>query len=328
MQGLEVALHEVCPGAPHRFCCRHIWANFNKRWRGLDFKKAFWDCAKATTEQEFEHKMEVVRRLSPDATEWLTRKPPHKWSRSAFATDSKNPALTSNFCEQFNAMILKYRGKPIITMVEGIRAYITSKMVRSQKLLAKYNGHLCPKVQSKLEVMRERSRFWLPQWCGDPEAAKYEVSCPPHSKCVVNLQDRTCSCREWDLSGIPCIHAIACMGNGNYKPEEFVHPLLTKPVNQSIYSHYINPCPGEAFWQRTLLNPVLPPKYKRPPGRPKKQRRKAPEEILDKKNPHKLKRKLGPPKCSRCGVEGHTRRTCKGVGESSSSRPANEEEGN
>lgn len=28
-------------------------------------------------------------------------------------------------------------------------------------------------------------------------------------KCVVNLGQKTCSCREWQVSGIPCSHAIA-----------------------------------------------------------------------------------------------------------------------
>ena len=28
-------------------------------------------------------------------------------------------------------------------------------------------------------------------------------------KCVVNLQNRTCSCRKWDVTGIPYKHAIA-----------------------------------------------------------------------------------------------------------------------
>jgi hypothetical protein len=28
-------------------------------------------------------------------------------------------------------------------------------------------------------------------------------------KCVVNLEERTCSCRKWQVPGIPCKHAIA-----------------------------------------------------------------------------------------------------------------------
>ncbi|PKI31304.1 hypothetical protein CRG98_048305 [Punica granatum] len=31
-KGLDAALKEICPGVQHRFCARHIWANFNKNW--------------------------------------------------------------------------------------------------------------------------------------------------------------------------------------------------------------------------------------------------------------------------------------------------------
>ncbi|XP_019233091.1 PREDICTED: uncharacterized protein LOC109213713 [Nicotiana attenuata] len=47
---------------------------------------------------------------------------------------------------------------------------------------------------------------------------------------------------------------------------------------------------------------VLPRKWKRPPGRPKKKRDKPFIELLQKKNQHS---------CSICGQEGHNKRTCR-----------------
>ena len=48
---------------------------------------------------------------------------------------------------------------------------------------------------------------------------------------------------------------------------------------------------------------VLPPKFKRPPGRPKKKRKKSFTEL------HKKKKKI----CSTCGFRGHNRRSCGNV---------------
>ncbi|KAJ1390019.1 Transposase, MuDR, plant [Sesbania bispinosa] len=55
--------------------------------------------------------------------------------------------------------------------------------------------------------------------------------------------------------------------------------------------------------------PVLPPVLKRPPGRPKKQRKKEQSELPD---PYKLKRRHSDITCQKCGLTGHNKRTCKG----------------
>ncbi|GJT66474.1 mutator type transposase [Tanacetum coccineum] len=39
----------------------------------------------------------------------------------------------------------------------------------------------------------------------------YQVSCPWGDQFVVNMTERVCSCRKWELSGIPCIHAVAAI---------------------------------------------------------------------------------------------------------------------
>ena len=45
-------------------------------------------------------------------------------------------------------------------------------------------------------------------------------------KCVVNLQNRTCSCRKWDVIGIPCKHAIAFI------------TLLRGPLEKYVDTYY------------------------------------------------------------------------------------------
>ncbi|XP_031397476.1 uncharacterized protein LOC116208272 [Punica granatum] len=146
---------------------------------------------------------------------------------------------------------------------------------------------------------------------------KFEVTCPPNSKCAVDLQMHTCSCREWDLIGIPCMHAVACIGFNNLKPEDFVHPWYSRSTHEQLYGFFIKPTAGEEYWTKSNEDPVQPPKLKRPPGRPKKQRKKGAEEPKD---PYKLKRSLGPIVCGKCGGSKHNIRTCKGPSIASSSK--------
>ncbi|KAF7841628.1 uncharacterized protein G2W53_003926 [Senna tora] len=90
-------------------------------------------------------------------------------------------------CEQFNSKIMQARG-----------------------------------VRDKLEDHKRNSRFWVPQWVGDAKGEKFEVCCRM-DKYVVDLGERTCSCRVWDLCGIPCAHAIVALGWRNLKPEDYTH---------------------------------------------------------------------------------------------------------
>lgn len=35
---------------------------------------------------------------------------------------------------------------------------------------------------------------------------------------VVNFKDKTCACRRWNLSRIPCVHVICCMWFNSRNP--------------------------------------------------------------------------------------------------------------
>ncbi|XP_031387248.1 uncharacterized protein LOC116200551 [Punica granatum] len=144
--GLDAALKEICPGVPHRFCARHIWANFNKNW--------------PATKQQFQLRMDHLKTISPEGWLWLSKLPPGRWTKSAFDTYSKNDSLTNNMCEQFNSEIMKVRSKPIITMVEGIRMYIMKKMTMSKLQMAKYKGEASASQAISLPVPVPDSLFY------------------------------------------------------------------------------------------------------------------------------------------------------------------------
>jgi hypothetical protein len=44
--------------------------------------------------------------------------------------------------------------------------------------------------------------------CG-PHVAEITALGGSDFRFLVNLEDRTCSCREWQVSGLPCKHALA-----------------------------------------------------------------------------------------------------------------------
>nr|KAJ0192415.1 hypothetical protein LSAT_V11C800439760 [Lactuca sativa] len=68
------------PVAEHKFCLIHIYENMRKRWRTTEYKDRLWNCAKATTVQEFNRLMKEFSEYDIEAYEWLQKIPPQHWA--------------------------------------------------------------------------------------------------------------------------------------------------------------------------------------------------------------------------------------------------------
>lgn len=202
---------------------KHLYGNWRKRYPGATMKEALWAAARANTMPEWQKAMENIKKLSEPAWRDMIEVPAAMWTRAAYSTYTCCDLQVNNMCEAFNRAILEYRDKPIISLVEGLKFYLTNRIVKQKELMLRYKGNLCPMIQQKLEKIKKDADSWSPVWSGDAAYALFEVS-NNYDKYVVNLGDKSCSCRKWDLSGIPCCHAVACMWFNNYIPEDYVSP--------------------------------------------------------------------------------------------------------
>ncbi|XP_025703631.1 uncharacterized protein [Arachis hypogaea] len=143
--GLIPAMEQVMPGVHHRFCAMHIWANFTKRWKDKQLKGAVWEYCRATTVTEFEAAMMRLKGINNAAWQYLDRLDPKTWTKAHFSEWPKVDNVTNNNCETFNGKILKYRGKPIITMLEEVRVHVMRVMARNKKSLSGYVGTVAPR---------------------------------------------------------------------------------------------------------------------------------------------------------------------------------------
>lgn len=188
------------PGVAHRYCAMHLWKNFIKNWKDKELRGVVWDCAKSTTVSQFNRLMERVKRLNKPAWEYLKKWPKEAWTRAYFKENSKVDNITNNNCEIFNAKIINYREKPLLTMGEEVRSYIMRTMTTRKLKLADRVGPLCPVQQSRLEKEIVQSNFWTPTWTGPPRL-RYQVQ-NGGTRVDVDLDAMTCTCRYWQLSGI------------------------------------------------------------------------------------------------------------------------------
>jgi len=109
-QGLLDALEYLMPGLEHRYCVKHLHANFKtKGFKGKEFKDALWSAARAPNEIQFKYYLSMIRGMDGAADDYIEKVDPFMWSRHAFQTSSCSDILLSNIAESFNAWVLEAR---------------------------------------------------------------------------------------------------------------------------------------------------------------------------------------------------------------------------
>nr|XP_016458895.1 PREDICTED: uncharacterized protein LOC107782522 [Nicotiana tabacum] len=148
-KGLIDSISEVLPEAHHRFCVRHIEANWCKRWGSGEYKKYLWWVAWSTYEEDFQDQLKSMSQVDDDGktdVENLLKYPLTCWSRAFFDTTCKNQSVDNNLTESFNAWILQAGYKPIIKMLEEIRIKIMNMLTDNEAEVVGWGSEYSPKT--------------------------------------------------------------------------------------------------------------------------------------------------------------------------------------
>ncbi|KAL2930413.1 Transposase for insertion sequence element ISRM5 [Bienertia sinuspersici] len=313
-QAILSGIASVFPSAEHRHCARHIFANWHKHHKGDEMKLAFWKIAQSYNLADMNDAYDELEKADEAAALSFKRYNPKCFCRAYMSTSCKADVITSNLAETFNGYIIHARNKHLVDMMEDITAQLMQRLVVKRKEMQQHTGLLCPRIQERLEKEKH-------------EAAKCRVI--PSSDTLfevgyyldtltVDLDARKCTCRKWDLNGIPCCHAIACIFFCHGNAEDYVHESYTREMYLKTYSGTIPPLEGERHWP-TVNMPIDPPPIKVGPGRPRKNRVKDPHENPKKQG--KLTRHGIEMTCSSCQRKGHNKRICPNKGSTSALPP-------
>ncbi|KAH0700933.1 hypothetical protein KY284_015148 [Solanum tuberosum] len=74
--GLIGVVGDLLPKAQHRWCARHVEANWSRSWSGVQMKKMFWWSAWSTYEEEFNDQLKSMGSVSKQAAKDLLWYPP------------------------------------------------------------------------------------------------------------------------------------------------------------------------------------------------------------------------------------------------------------
>ncbi|KAM3355690.1 hypothetical protein P3S68_022403 [Capsicum galapagoense] len=265
-----------------------------------------------------------MAKLDPKTSEWFINKPPIHWSRAFISSFSKCDVLLNNLCESFNSVILHVKDKHIWTMTKSIRIYLMSRLQKNREKMMKY----CQRICSRIIVKQEKNKAKAVEcFVTKSDQFHYQIEDIYIRLFSVDLKNKICSCRRWELIGIPYNHVIAAIWIKKDEPEMYVHEYYAVKQYLKSYNPLIFPIVSIDQWTKTGIEPQLPPIYKAQPSRPKKIRKRGIDETTKKESDSgkltllKASRKGRKKKCRLCGTSGYNSRKCPILMERNESEP-------
>ncbi|CAL8162558.1 unnamed protein product [Prunus armeniaca] len=223
-------------------------------------------CAYAPTKEAFNHHMKKLQKDGGTTIlEFLDTIPNENWS-NAFFPGKKYGEMCSNLVEWFNSWIVVEHKLPIFQLFERLQKAVDI-------------GRHWDVSRSSEHVFEVRAEYSF----------------------VIDIQQCTCSCHQWQLNGFPCAHAIAAILADYDDPYDYFEPYFIADYYRNCYDIPIVPDPDVEKESPEGLEDfiVKPPLTKKPPGRPRTKRIKS--SVEDRRAN----------KCSQCGhASQHNRKTC------------------
>ncbi|KAF6158849.1 hypothetical protein GIB67_012492 [Kingdonia uniflora] len=239
---LVEAVSQVFPHSNHRFCFRHMYKNFNQLYR------------------------------EPDAKTWLEMEPYESWCRSYLDASTKCEHVTNNFSESFNNWIVKIRDEPLKKMVERLNL-MQMTLMYERKLKARewdHNG-LVPRAVKRIELLKIYSHHYRLEGF---EKDQWLVLNDSGTRWILNLEEHTCTCNVWQITGLPCVHAVKVIDQLKYEWVGYCSHYHRVAAYVATYNQAYT-----FTLMKQLTREIRPPPLLRPTGRPRTLRRREADEV-------------------------------------------------
>ncbi|XP_024011246.1 uncharacterized protein LOC112086517 [Eutrema salsugineum] len=319
-KGLINAVNQELPKVEHRMCARHIYGNLRRIYPGKELPKAlFWAVAKSFNIGEYEKAIKEFKEWDFGVYEELMKRNPRNCSRAFFSCSAVCEDVSNNFSESYNNSINKARSMPLVEMLETIRRQAMVRMDVRRKKAMKHQGKFSNKVATTIKEEEKHRMYWrvIPSGNGEYEVKEHNISY------TVDMVAKTCSCRRWNMTGIPCRHVLRVLLYRKLDPQDYVSDWYLTSKWRNQYKNPIRSVNGIDLWRVSGETRIQPPPREDKHGPTKKQKRmKGKNESPKKKS--KGKEKVQEPSakitkltregrishCGGCGSVGHNIRKC------------------
>ncbi|XP_073133576.1 uncharacterized protein [Henckelia pumila] len=178
--------------------------------------------------------------------------------------------MTTNGVESINAKLKSEREMPVVGLLDAIHKLTSKWFNKHRNAAGSATTTLTPLTEAIL-----RANLTLSQRlkASQLNAFEYQVFGDGKNE-VVNLSDKSCSCRVFQVDKHPCAHAIAAVYGAKLDLYDFCSPYYSSQMWALAYVGTIYPVPIASEWNipDNLRYDVLTPDVKRKRGRTQKER--------------------------------------------------------
>jgi hypothetical protein len=216
--------------------------------------------------EKFDQHMDKITASNSEVQPWINQHHPHIWMRSKFSTLTKVDYVTNNLAESFNNWINKIKALNIVDLVDILRQMIMAKFDQRGTIARGLSGLIMPHVMNELnaksfdlkyEIRRngeDKAEVSGRQWTFTRQLENFTH--------IDDILEKTCTCREWQLTGKPCLHAIAFITSLNEDIENYVDHYYSIEKFKTTYAGRVPACVDKNQWPKSdhgffLYSPLL-----------------------------------------------------------------------
>ncbi|XP_010240841.1 PREDICTED: uncharacterized protein LOC104585602 [Nelumbo nucifera] len=154
--------------------------------------------------------------------------------------------LYSNFKKLFKGKIGEARAMLIVEMLEDVRKRWMQKIYYRHKASGALKSDLLPKVQA---IIDKRSREARSVRIFQSGQYVFQTLGGDLVENVTKIDLMSCTCNVWDISGLPCTHALAVLSFTRGRVEDLCDKAFHKATYEKVYSHFSHALLGQKYWQ-------------------------------------------------------------------------------
>ncbi|KAH9770671.1 SWIM-type domain-containing protein [Citrus sinensis] len=285
------------PNAAYGICTHHLKQNLRAKFKEIEVGAIVELAAKAYRPQHFNYFMNEIQKVDERVVKYLQDAGYEKWAHSHF-DGLRYSIMTTNIAESMNYVLKNPRQLPIHKLLASIIDKLREWFCDRREEAVNCHTRLTKWAEKELLTKSENSRTYKVVPLNMNEFIVKDGDLNGH----VNILDKTCNCREFQLDQLPCEHALAVC---RYRETLSVYDMCSRYYSSeawvTAYAETIYHVGTEEEWEvseEVQSNEVLHPVEKRKKGRPQQIR-------IPSQGEEKLRRK-----CGRCGSRGHNRLTC------------------
>ncbi|XP_070057835.1 uncharacterized protein [Nicotiana tomentosiformis] len=207
----------------------------------LKLSELYFDTARSYTLDEFNERISKIEEIGTRVKAYLYDIGYHRWSR-VHATVYRRWTMTSNIEESLNAVTKDARDLPVVELLEYMRTLLerwTNEKLLNAKGMFTYLGK---KYNKELEDNRTLSQKMRVR-----DSTDYiHTVIDGVKRFIVCLQNKRCSCGQFQLDELSCAHALAALRHRNESYENYYSPYYKRESLLQTYEIPVDMLPDES----------------------------------------------------------------------------------